>query len=165
MPSTRGSLNLCSRRSVMNERRLATETRKALLILSDGRKLEGELFLQLFSPLHGGAQRVSELLNGDENFVPLRNGQAVQLINLAQVVSVQVEREVELDPLLLLGEHHQVKVETVLGHPFEAEIYVNLPGSRNRVKDFLNRDKRFIACLIPGQVLYLNPRFLLSVEG
>lgn len=149
----------------MNERRIETATRAALLVLSNGRQLAGELFLQLVSPHHGGAQRVGELLNGEEPFIPLRHEGTISLVNLGQVVSVQVDREQELDPLLLLGTHHQVVFETVLGHRFGTEVHVNLPGSRGRVKDFLNDPARFVPCLLPDQVLYLNPRFLLTVEG
>jgi len=149
----------------MNERRLATVTRSVLLVLSNGRQQPGDLFLQLVSPHHGGLQRVGELLNGDDRFLPLRSAEDVSLVNLEQVVSVQVDRDEELDPLLLLGEHHRVRLKTVLGHCFDAEIHVNLPGSRGRVKDFLNDPARFVPCLLPDKVLYLNPRFLLTVEG
>ncbi|ORJ61246.1 hypothetical protein [Geothermobacter hydrogeniphilus] len=149
----------------MSDRRLATATRSVLLVLSDGRQLAGELFLQLVSPHHEGMQRVGEILNDEERFLPLRRTDDVILVNLDQVISVQVGREEELDPLLLLGQRHLVRMETILGHRFSAEIHVNLSGSRGRVKDFLNDDKRFVACLLPDQILYLNPRFLLTIEG
>ncbi|MBW6509175.1 MAG: hypothetical protein K0A94_06460 [Desulfuromonadales bacterium] len=50
------------------------------------------------------------MLNGDETFLPVRAGSQVQLVNLQQVVSMSLSAELECDPLLTLGEEHQVRV-------------------------------------------------------
>ncbi len=149
----------------MNGRRLDTEMTAATLHLANGDVLRGELFLQLVSPRHGGRQRVGELLNDEECFIPVRTPAKVVLVNLDQVVSVTVARSEQEEGLLTLGEHHRVRFVLGDGRSLAADIFVNLPESRGRVKDFLNQKARFLCCLQPDRVIYVNPTFLQMVDG
>ncbi len=148
----------------MSERRLATEAVAATLHMAGGGRIDGELFLQLVSPHHGGRQRVGELLNDEETFIPVRAGDKVVLVNLDQVVSVSVDRSEEDEALLTLGEHHRARFVLTDGRALSADVYVNLPESRGRVKDYLNQKKRFLTCLLKERVVYLNPAHLQRVE-
>jgi len=148
----------------MDSQRISKETCSVLFSLSDGRKLWGEVFLNLYGARHDGSQRVGELLNGDECFVPIRADGETLLINLFQLVSAQVEAAVELDELMTLGEHYTVRVQTVLGQDFSAEVYVDLPEGGRRVKDFMNRAQGFMRFIVGDQVLYLNRNFIVSVQ-
>ena len=148
----------------MEDQRISVETRRIELVLANGSRVAGETFLQLHGTHLTGPQRVGEVLNAADNFLPVRNGGRVELINLQQVVAVYVSAEEEFDPLLELGEEHQVRVTSTAGEPLEARIFVNLPGGKNRVKDFLNQRDRFLQFLRNERVVYLARDFILSVR-
>jgi len=148
----------------MDSQRISKETCRVLFSLADGREIWGEVFLNLFGARHDGPQRVGELLNGDEVFIPVKAEGGTLLIHLFQLVSAQVEAASELDELMTLGAHYHVKVQTVLGQDLKAEVYVDLPEGDRRVKDFMNRSQGFLRFLVDDQVLYLNRNFIVSVQ-
>ena len=111
----------------MDNQRITKETCDVLFSLADGRKVWGEVFLNLYGAHHDGPQRVGELLNGDESFVPIKSEEGTELIHLMQLVSAQVDAASELDELMTLGEHYCVRIKTILGQDLEAEVYVDLP--------------------------------------
>ncbi|MDA3903509.1 MAG: hypothetical protein PF441_08700 [Desulfuromusa sp.] len=148
----------------MDEQRISVEARRVKLTLSNGSQLTGETFLQLHGKHLTGIQRIGEILNGEDNFLPLRYGGKVELINLEQVISISAAAEEEFDPLLALGEEHQIWVEPTVGEALNARIFVNLSGDRNRVKDFLNQKKRFLLLLQEDQVVYLARNKILRVQ-
>ncbi len=166
MHKTRASLLLRhrSRGAEMEDRRVSVETRRIELVLGTGARISGEVFLQLQGIHLTGPQRVGELLNSEESFLPVRIEGAVKLINLDQVVRVQVAAADEFDPLLTLGEEHRIRVTAVVGEALEVRIFVNLPSGRNRAKDFLNQQKRFLLSLLDEQVVYLARDRILLVE-
>ena len=147
----------------MDDQRIIVETCQVELVMVNGLCISGETFLQLQGVYLTGPQRVGELLNDEEIFLPVRSGQQVQLVNLEQVVSVSLSAELELDPLLTLGEEHQVRVEPVAGDIVDARIFVNLPGNKSRVKDFLNQKKRFLPFLHEDHVIYFARKRILRV--
>lgn len=148
----------------MDEQRISVDTRVVRIELSNGQQLEGEMFLQLHGLHQSGPQRVGEVLGSEDAFLPLRVAGQVKLINLDQVVAVAVAAELEFDPLLELGERHEVQVTAAGGEPLEAEIFVNLPNGRNRSKDFLDQKKRFLLFRCGDEVVYLARRHILLVE-
>ncbi len=147
----------------MDDQRLIVETCQVDLVMVNGLRISGETFLQLQGIYLTGPQRVGELLNGDETILPVRSGSQVQLINLEQTVSVSLSAEQEFDPLLTLGEEHRVWVEPVAGDAIEARIFVNLPGDKSRVKDFLNQKLRFLPFLDNDRVIYVARKKILRV--
>jgi hypothetical protein len=147
----------------MDDQRIIVETCQISMVMVNGLRIHGETFLQLQGVYLTGPQRVGELLNGDETFLPVRDGSKVQLVNLEQVVSVSLSAELEFDPLLTLGEEHRVWVEPVAGDTIEARIFVNLPGNKSRVKDFLNQKVRFLPFLDNDRVVYFARKRILRV--
>ncbi|MCW8860735.1 MAG: hypothetical protein OQK50_00445 [Deltaproteobacteria bacterium] len=148
----------------MEDQRIKVETRRIELILSNGIQLSGETFLHLQGARQTGPERIGEILNGQDNFLPVRSKEGIELVNLEQVVSVAVSAEEEFDPLLELGEEHQIQVKSTLGDFLPVRIFVNLPGGKNRTKDFLNQDKRFLLFLYKDQVLYMARNKILRVK-
>jgi hypothetical protein len=148
----------------MEDRRVSVETRQVELVLVTGDRISGEFFLQLQGMHLTGPQRVGEVLNAEECFLPLRIADSVRLVNLDQIVAVYTASEGEFDPLLMLGEEHQIQVTPVVGEPIKVKIHVNLPSGRNRAKDFLNQPKRFLLFLYNDQVVYLARNKILQVE-
>lgn len=148
----------------MDDQRIMVETCQVELVMVNGLRISGETFLQLQGAYLTGPQRVGEILDDEEIFLPVRNNSnQVQLVNLEQVVSVSLSAELEFDPLLALGEQYQVRVEPVVGDTVEARIFVNLPGNKSRVKDFLNQKKRFLPFLQEERVIYFARKRILRV--
>src|SRR6056297_17638 len=148
---------------MMDDQRVIVETCEVELVMVNGLHISGETFVQLQWIYLTGPQRVGELLNGDETFLPLRRDGQVQLVNLEQTVSLSLSAELEFDPLLALGEEHRVRVEPVVGDAIEARIFVNLPGNKSRVKDFLNQKTRFLPFLDNDRVVYFARKRILRV--
>ncbi|MBN1956823.1 MAG: hypothetical protein JXQ81_09425 [Desulfuromonadales bacterium] len=148
----------------MDDQRISVETRYIEVLMSNGKQVSGEAFLQLHGAHLAGPQRIGEAINGDEDFLPLRSKHGIELINLKQVISVVTAAEEEFDPLLKLGEEHRIQVEPAVGETLHLRIFVNLPGGKTRVKDFLNQDKRFLLFLHDDKVLYLARNRILCVK-
>jgi len=147
----------------MDDQRISVETCSIELVLVNGLRISGDTFLQLQGAHQIGPQRVGEILNDDDVFMPVRCGGQIQLVNLEQVVSVSLSAENEFDPLLALGQEHKVRVEPAVGEVVNARIYVNLPGGKSRVKDFLNQKKRFLLFLDGDQAIYFARNRILRV--
>ncbi len=148
----------------MNNQRINVKTRQVVLTLTNGSELTGETFLQLHGEHLFGLQKVGEIVNGEDNFFPLRYQDKVELINLEQVVSITVAAEEEFDPLLALGEEHRIWIEPAVGEALNVSIFVNLPGGNNRVKDFLNQKLRFLLLRHKDQIVYLARNKILRVR-
>ncbi len=148
----------------MDDQKISVETRRIELVLTNGARLNGEMYLQLHGYHRAGPQRVGEVLNDENNFLPVRTEEGTKLINLAQIVAVSVSADDEFDQILALGETHQLRVITSIGEIFDALIYVNLPSGRNRPKDFLDQKKRFLLFLVEEKVVYIARRKIIMVE-
>jgi len=148
----------------MGEQKLATRSCQIEMQLATGEMLQGEIFLQLVGAHGLDGQRLDELLNSEDCFLPIRNEGGVTLVNLRQVASISIPDDQENNSMMKLGERHLVSVKTSVGAPFEAEVYVNLPSNRTRVKDFLNQKLRFLPFFAGDQVVYLNFRYILQVK-
>jgi hypothetical protein len=148
----------------MAEQKLATEVCPIIMQLATGEEIQGEIFLQLVGIRGFGEQRLEELLNGEEHFLPVRCKEEVSLVNLRRVASISVPEDKENNTLMKLGVCHRVSVWTTVGNPFEADIYVNLPSNRTRVKDFLNQKQRFLPFFADDRLVYLNFRYIVQVR-
>lgn len=147
----------------MDDQPIVVETCRIELLMVNGLRISGEILLQLQGVYLTGPQRVGEILNDDDTFLPIRTNGRIQLVNLEQVVAVSLSAEFEFDPLLALGEEHRVRVEPVVGDAVDARIFVHLPGNNSRVKDFFNQKKRFLLFLDEDRVLYLARKRILGV--
>jgi hypothetical protein len=148
----------------MADQRIDKEIREVLFTLSDGRQLRGEVFLNLYEATHARPQRVGELLNDKDHFIPVRTGEETVLLNLSGIVSARLGLERETDDLTTLGERYAVRAMTSLGEELAAHVFVNMPASYTRVKDYLNQPLRFFSFFLPDEIVYLNRRYLLFVR-
>lgn len=148
----------------MNDQRISVARCPVELVLANCANISGETFLQLNGEHISGSQRIDELLNGDDNFLPVQIDQSVELVNLEQVISLRTTYALEWFTLLSLGEKHVVWVEPLHGLPFDATIYANLPNGKTRVKDFLNQQKRFLPFICDEKVVFLARNKILMVK-
>jgi hypothetical protein len=147
----------------MDEGRIEKATRRARLVLSNGREIRGEVFVGLYDAHHVGPQRVGELLNEDPAFIPVKTGKGVILVNSAHIVSVALPADREKDDLVTLGKRYTVRVKTTRGE-FRGTVFVNLPDVSTRVRDYLNQPLRFFTLFQSRTVIYLNRTYVVLVE-
>jgi hypothetical protein len=148
----------------MSDYRIVMQKRQVALVLADGSRLEGEVFLNLYEAHHIGPQRLGDLLNSDIRFLPVQTASGIQLVNVERIVSAQTGGSEEADELMRLGEKHRIRITTLLRDEIVADLYVNLPEISNRVKDGLNRAQRFLPLFLEEDVLYLNTSYILLVQ-
>lgn len=148
----------------MEEQKIAKRRRQVLFTLADGSEISGNVFLGLYEVSHQGPQRVGELLNGCEGFVPVETPDGTVSLNVANIISAITPGSDEIDELMTLGQKYLVRITTLDGKEVEGEVYVNLPQDRCRVSDYLNRAQRFCRVFLPGRIAYIGTRFILAVR-
>lgn len=148
----------------MAEQRIAKMTRKTQVTLLDGRQLSGEVFLGLYEAHHSGHQKVGGLLNGAEDFIPFKTSDAVFLLNIAQILMVETSAEEEMDELMTLGKRYPVVVSLLHSKELTGDAYVDLPEETCRVRDWLNLPIAFLRLCLPDHIVYINRRYVISVQ-
>lgn len=148
----------------MAEQRIPMQKRLVNLVLADGSRLEGDVFLSLYEAHRMGAQRLGDLLNSEIRFLPVKTAAGIQLVNSTLIVSARTNQSEEADELMRLGEKYSIYVTTLLQEELVVDLYVNLPQASNRVKDCLNQQQRFLPVFRDEEVLYLNTSYILRVR-
>lgn len=108
-------------------------------------------------------ERLGDLLNGDDRFLPVRTIEGVVLVKLARIVTARTALAEEDDGLMRLGQRYPVQITTMLGE-ISAILFANMPESHRRVKDCLNLSERFLPLSLTNQVLHLNTDYILYVR-
>lgn len=145
----------------LSKRRLIVE------VAVPGRITNLEVFLSEFAREHSGPERVSDLLNGELDFLPgIGADEKVFLLGLDSILWVRVEGApheddeagppTEVDATLRFDDGSELK---------STARYRPAPGY-GRLLDFLNTGARFIELLSADGVVYVNRRriSLVSVE-
>jgi hypothetical protein len=149
----------------MDEQKIEKEAQAILFELSDGSQIDGEVFLRLYEAHHEGHQKVGDLLNSEEaRFIPLRMREGTLLLNRSRIALAKVKTELEKDDLMTLGKRYTVCLKMLGGKEIRGEIFVNLPEGFSRVKDYFNQPIQFFPLIQSEFVIYINQKFVLSVQ-
>lgn len=148
----------------MVEQKIAKNRRQVIFTLADGSKLGGEVFLNLYEAHGQGSQKVGELLNGRDAFLPVKTAEGTVHLNVANIIKASTPADAERHELMLLGKKYTVRITTLHGEEIEGEIFVDLPQDRSRVSDYLNRPDRFCRVFTPDAIIYIGTRFILAVR-
>ncbi len=149
----------------MNDPKIEKMVRKVSLLLSDNTHLEGEVFLSLYDLTHSGSQNLGDLLNGGEQFIPLKTEKGIVLLNMKHIVQAKIASEREADDMMKTGSSYTIWVKTEIGGLMEGDIFISLRDGRfGRVKDYVNQPLTFFRLFQPEYVVYLNQRFILSIH-
>ena len=148
----------------MDEQKIAKNRRRVLFTLADGSTVEGKVFLSLYEACHEGPQRVGELLNSVDAFIPVETTNGMLHLNISNIIAAYTPIMEEGNELMTLGQRHKVQITTSLGTVIEGEVFVNLPHDRNRVSDYLNQGERFCRVFLPEGIVYVGTRFILTAR-
>ena len=148
----------------MSDYRIEKLKRPLSVVLTDGSRLEGDVFLRSVSRYRSRPEDPSDLLNDAEPFFALeRNGEVV-LVSKSNVALAEtpVEEEEEFD-LGALG----IAVEVTLndGSVHAGSIFLETRSDRPRLLDFLNSySSRFLPVVDARQVFLVNTRIIAHVR-
>jgi hypothetical protein len=147
----------------MTDQVIAKQRRNVLFTLIDGSEIEGDVFLRLYEARHFGPQKVGELLNGENGFIPVATEQGMIHLNVVNIVTARTAAGEEWDDLVRLGRKYTVRIQTRLGE-IAGEMFVNLPEENCRVSDYLSQADRFLRVFSGEEIVYIGARFVLSVQ-
>jgi hypothetical protein len=136
------------------KRRVAIE-----IVACGGEHRTVTVFLSEFTPDHGGAERVSDMLNRDDVFFPALDHTTARttLVNRAAVVLARVSRSLDTgdgDDITIPTEH-EVEVRLIDGEVVRGVVSYALPPEHSRPVDFLNGRGRFFRLLVSAEHLLL----------
>ncbi|MEK7400948.1 MAG: hypothetical protein AABZ80_01155 [Gemmatimonadota bacterium] len=148
----------------MSDYRIEKLRRELKLVLADGSRLEGEVFLRSVSRYRPRPEEPVDMLNDAEPFFAFeRSGEAI-LVSKAQVSTAETTLQ-EDDALEIGALGISVEVTMRDGTEYLGSVFLESPNDRPRLLDFLNgyRD-RFVPLVCPNVVILLNTQHVAHVR-
>lgn len=149
----------------------------ARVLLPDGSRRELTLYLSERAERHAGPERPSDLLNGDEPFVPVRFADAdFALLRRSSIVALTVDVEDEMvdaadaDELYSPesapegAERREVRVVLEDGSDVTGTMTYVMPPGERRLQDYLNRAPPFVRVRDGQEVELVNAERIIRVE-
>lgn len=127
------------------------------------------VFLAEFAARHSGPERLSDLLDGESEFIPSveASTDAVFFLNRASVAVARMASSVEADDE---GQHtirteHDVEITLVGGAKLRGLVAYVMPPERSRLTDYLNSEPRFIELIEQEGVALVNKQHIALIEA
>lgn len=148
---------------------LAVPKRRVEVVLSlmGGLERRVTLFLAETSPLHLGGERVSDLLEGDGEFVPALERDGMTFVRRAAILVAVAPPEPatgDADEVTLPTEH-AVDVTLDDGRVLRGLVSYVLPSERCRLVDYLNERPRFLPLHAGGALHLVNKQHVVRVAA
>ncbi|HZX95937.1 MAG TPA: hypothetical protein VFE90_15550 [Myxococcales bacterium] len=110
---------------------------------------------------HAGPERLADILNGQDEFIPAFDEQAAAMtfLNRAAVALARMTGQVEVDGAndVTVSSEHDVEITLLDGSRLRGLISYSLPSDRSRLVDFLNDATPFFQ-LVEGDSVTLVSR-------
>jgi hypothetical protein len=141
------------------------------LSLSGGATRDVWVFLTEFAATHSGAERLSDVLNGEGEFIPVIDAetQKVFFLNRTTVAVARVAHDVEGGgedaEQHTIPTEHEVEITVSSGMKLRGLIAYVLPLDRSRLTDFLNDTPPFIKLLEGDKTALINKHHVSLVEA
>ncbi|MCA1826557.1 MAG: hypothetical protein LC689_06410 [Myxococcales bacterium] len=135
------------------------------VLLPGGAARQVTVFLSEFASRHNGPERLSDLFNASEDFVPALDvlSDTMTFLNRHGIAAARVAREWELGEEAPAGEQHEVEIALVDGTTLRGTVTVVLPPGRTRLLDFLNDAQPFLRLDEKERVALVNKRHIARV--
>lgn len=151
----------------MSEFSVPTSPLRVVLSLSDGRTVEGDVFLPAKSPVRDGPMLAGEWANLAPVFIPLRpaTGTEVTLVNRDHVVAIALRPGVPADDPMEMADarQHRVVLETAGGPRFEGLLSVAMPRYQQRVVDWMNSQDAYVTLDVDGRALLVQKAHIIRI--
>jgi hypothetical protein len=140
----------------MSDYRIEKIRRRLRILLTDGNRLEGDVFLRQVSRFRSRPEEPLDLLNDEEPFFALQSGDDMLLIAKGNVSRVELPVPAEDDSnLASIGV--PVHVTLTDGTTCTGSIFLETRADRPRLQDFLNSySSRFLPVVDAQQVVLVN---------
>jgi len=158
----------------MEELRIPKRRTSVEVLLPGGAVRQVIVFLSEFASTHVGAERLSDLLNGTNEFLPavdLESDRAT-FLNRASICAARVAPELEEDVHAADGAtiptEHEVEITLNDGSVLKGLISYVLPPDRSRLADYLNDSTPFFRLLEGNKVSLVNKRHvsrIVAIKG
>jgi hypothetical protein len=123
----------------MSDYRIEKVRRRVEVTLANGRRLEGDLFVQAYNRFRSGTEEAVDLLNDDSLFLPLVvDSGAAYLVHKAQIASVMTALPEGDDAAERGVIGMRVEITLVDGSAHVGCIFPEVPADRTRLVDILN---------------------------
>ena len=155
----------------MNEYKVEKNRFSVKLFFPNKTVREGDIFLSYFAANHEGRERVIDVLNQTDQFIPIHfKDESTQLINKNNILMVTFLSDGKgTEDSVFTDSSIEVVIRLINDICLEANVFYSLPTHACRVKDFLNQSfldkpESFLE-LRKGQEVYLiNKAYILSVD-
>ena len=121
------------------------------------------VFLADFASKHSGPERLSDLLNAHDEFVPALENGATVFLGRHSIAAARVAREWEPGEEAAQGSQHQLEILLAGGACLRGLVSVVLPPERSRLLDFLNDAQPFLRLVEENQVALIHKRHIVRV--
>ncbi len=138
---------------------------QAEVLLPGGGSRQVTFFLSDFAPNHNGPERLSDLLNARDEFVPVVDAvtDSVSFLGRHTIAAARVGREWEISEQLAGAEEHELEITLIDGSALRGKVSFVLPLGRTRLLDFLNDEQPFIELVEREKVALINKRYIARV--
>jgi hypothetical protein len=153
----------------VNELRVPKHRVEVEVVLPGGARRQVAVFLSEFAPNHRGAERLSDLLNGSQDFFPALDAERDEMtfLNRAGIAVARVAEQHGRDVTaeFTLPSEHEVEITLVDGNVLQGLVSFVLPPERSRLIDFLNDSPPFfdLHLLDENRVALVNKRHVARV--
>ena len=143
----------------MSDYRIEKVRRRVEVTLANGRRLEGDVFVQAYNRFRGGHEEPVDLLNDDSLFLPLvvETGE-VYLVHKEQIASVMTSLPDGDDAAERGVVGMRVEVTLIDGSVHTGSIFPEVRADRTRLIDVLNDGVQFFHSLFTADQLRLVNR-------
>ena len=138
---------------------------QAEVLLPTGASHHVTFFLSEFAPNHNGPERLSDLLNARDEFVPAVDASTDTMTFLGRhtIAVARVGRDWETTDALPGFEELELEITLVDGRTLRGLARYVLPPGRTRLLDFLNDEQPFIKLVEGEKVALINKRYIARV--
>lgn len=152
----------------MDELRVPKRRIDAQLLLRGGGVRRVGVFIAEFASAHSGPERLSDLLNQRDEFIPALDldSDRMLFINREQVAVafLDLNEERDTDSQHTIPLEHEVVVTLADGQILEGLIGYVLPPERERLNDFLNDPAAFFRLIQTDRLGLINKRHVSQIE-
>ena len=150
----------------MSEYRIEKLRRPVVVVLRNGRRLDGDVFVGSQARLHDGPEDPSDHFNDHAPFfaLSLREGE-VLLVAKEQVAWVELVPQAADDSFDIPNVGLEVEVELADGSTASGSVFPETPVERARLLDFLNEyAPTFLAVFAADRIRLVNRRVIAHVK-
>ena len=143
----------------MSDYRIEKVRRRVEVTLANGRRLEGDVFVQAYNRFRGGQEEAVDLLNDDSLFLPLvMDDGAAYLVHKAQIATVMTSLPEGDDAAERGVIGMRVEITLLDGGTYTGSIFPEVPADRTRLIDVLNAGTQCFYSLFTADELRLVSR-------